>query len=150
MKSAVPPRVKAALVRTWFNGWCTGRRFQRQDCSCIFGCSAEDSIEHYSECRVVKDFAWRYLALPPTSSSLSDFLLLSKPVQQFGRNIFVRESVRTAAVYSLHCRWRHADTAATPNASALGQAAVELVRGHPAACTVAQAFVGARPPPGPY
>ena len=49
LRSALPPRVRAALVRTWFNGWCTGRRFQ-QRCACIFGCPAEDSIEHYSLC----------------------------------------------------------------------------------------------------
>ena len=28
LSKLVPPRVVAAVIRTWFNGWCTRRRFQ--------------------------------------------------------------------------------------------------------------------------
>ena len=58
----VPPRIMAAIVRTWYNGWCTGRRFQ-QSGTCIFGCQYEDSIEHYSRCPIVMNFGHRYLNL---------------------------------------------------------------------------------------
>eukprot|EP00959_Pyramimonas_sp_CCMP1952_P054540 1140117-Pyramimonas_sp.AAC.1 len=64
LRTATPPCVRAALLRTWFNGWCTGRRFQQQR-ACIFGCALDDSIEHYARCPVVRDFARRRLALPP-------------------------------------------------------------------------------------
>ena len=80
----VPHRVKAALLRTHWNGWLTAKRWQksseRRDCRCCFGCNAPDAIEHYADCSVVSDFARRYLRLPRINSlqnRLADFLVLS-------------------------------------------------------------------------
>ena len=54
-----------AVIRTWFNGWCTGRRFQCQDTACRLCtlCRGNDSIEHYLCCPVVVDFCQRKLRL---------------------------------------------------------------------------------------
>jgi len=56
----VKPCVKAAVLKTLLNGWCTTRRFQGQQQGCLFHCgSGEDSIEHYLCCSSVSDL-WRY------------------------------------------------------------------------------------------
>ena len=66
----VAPRVVLVLFRTWFNGWCTARRFQVRQACCLFGCRASlpdeclDSIEHYALCPVVAEFASQRLQLP--------------------------------------------------------------------------------------
>ena len=68
----VPPRVHSAVYRTWFNGWCTSRRFRTcmgqdrvRSSSCLFGCSqtAEDSIEHCVLCPHVCLFMQRYFGI---------------------------------------------------------------------------------------
>ena len=61
LRRLVPPRVVAAVFSTAWNRWCTFRRFhQRGDAGnfCRLGCGggAEDSIEHYSRCRVMRHF----------------------------------------------------------------------------------------------
>ena len=55
LRSSVPPRVMAALLRTLWNGWCTARRFQ-QRAACPF-CLAEasDELEHMPFCRTVRE-----------------------------------------------------------------------------------------------
>ena len=54
----LPPRVQIACVRFLFNGWHTGRRYQKRDSTrCLF-CSmnnAEHSIEHLVYCPAVHD-----------------------------------------------------------------------------------------------
>ena len=66
----VAPRVVLVLFRTWFNGWCTARRFQIRQACCLFGCRASlpdeclDCIEHYAHCPVVAEFATQRLQLP--------------------------------------------------------------------------------------
>jgi hypothetical protein len=59
MGQLVPPRVTAAVFGTAWNRWCTARRFQKRSCqinTCKLGCggNAEDSIEHYSRCSIMK------------------------------------------------------------------------------------------------
>ena len=54
----VPPRVHAAVLRTWWNGWLTTRRYRAAGLPsgmCMFGCCGmlSDAIEHYSVCPVV-------------------------------------------------------------------------------------------------
>ena len=56
----VAPHVAIVVFRAWFNGWCTARRFQDRSSRCVLHCcrlTAEDSIEHYAFCPIVKDFA---------------------------------------------------------------------------------------------
>lgn len=77
-----PPRIAAQYWRMLCNGWCTGRRFQRKDSRCVFGCDAQDSLEHYCRCRVIWDFL---TSRPPNGpgvprelESVDTFFLLRK------------------------------------------------------------------------
>jgi len=60
LSKLVAPRVLATIFRTWWNGWCTARRFQKIG-KCVFGCSprADDSIEHYMWCPFTTQMASR-------------------------------------------------------------------------------------------
>jgi hypothetical protein len=57
------PCVAAQYWRMLLNGWCTGRRFQQHHARCVFGCDAEDSLEHYCRCKLV----WSFLTSRPTN-----------------------------------------------------------------------------------
>ena len=79
IRSLCPPCVLWAVVRTWFNGWCTLRRFQaRQRHSCFLSstCSGEDSIEHYLRCPIVHAVAAKKLRLLHLRRRPGDMLLL--------------------------------------------------------------------------
>jgi len=46
-----PPRVRAAMLRTWLDGWCTSRRFGDRGGRCAFGCPlGDDAVQHYVCC----------------------------------------------------------------------------------------------------
>ena len=75
LSGSVPPRILAAILRTWWNGWSTARRYQVR-CTlpqhrCMLGCAAHDSIEHYASCSVLADFAQSQLQLLQASTSRS-------------------------------------------------------------------------------
>ncbi len=64
LRSLVPPGSCAAVVCSWFNGWSTWRRFQAQG-PCLWGClNGEESVEHYSFCRKVRELGQQLLGLP--------------------------------------------------------------------------------------
>jgi hypothetical protein len=47
LEKLIPPRVHAAILRTWWNGWQTARRFQLTTAvarKCIFGCQGGETI----------------------------------------------------------------------------------------------------------
>ena len=59
IRASVPPRVSAAVFGTAWNRWITARRFQNRNDQvnvCVLGCGADtnDSIEHYSRCKVLR------------------------------------------------------------------------------------------------
>ena len=64
-----PPRVHAAVLRTWRNGWITFRRMRNaphqvnHSNTCIYKCSdtAQDSIEHYAHCNTLQAAGERIL-----------------------------------------------------------------------------------------
>ena len=63
VRDLLPPRIGAACLRTAWNGWCTQKRYQGIG-ACMFGCGSfwqEDSLEHYSGCRVCVEFLRRHL-----------------------------------------------------------------------------------------
>ena len=69
-RRSVPPRVRAAMWNTAWNRWVTERRLQRRGSVndvCVFGCppAAEDNLEHYSRCRVLRAAHQRHLRLQP-------------------------------------------------------------------------------------
>ena len=81
----VPLRVALVLLRTWFNGWCTARRFQAKQSRCLIGCAPnihaehQDSIEHYAYCPVIVHFATHHLYLSDSEDDrLLQFLCLRK------------------------------------------------------------------------
>jgi hypothetical protein len=100
----VPCRVALVLFRTWFNGWCTARRFQKLQSVCLLGCAAgqcegcHDSIEHYATCPVVVNFASRGLHLPSNLiGSRLHFLCLGRDIDNDTRTL---QLLLLYAVYS--------------------------------------------------
>ena len=77
------PAVVAAIHRVWFNGWPTARRMRNLlSCDSVQGCKlgcqhGEDSIEHYSSCRVFWSFCCsplpRGLGMLPGTSQRKHF-----------------------------------------------------------------------------
>ena len=78
LKKEVPTCVPAALVRSWFNGWCTARRFQqwRSRCWLAEECAGEDSLEHYCRCAWSWSGARSRLRVDDSRRQLGRFLLL--------------------------------------------------------------------------
>ena len=51
-----PQCVVAAYLKTILNGWASARRLRLQDQCCFSGCGTKlDCIEHYLNCKVVRD-----------------------------------------------------------------------------------------------
>jgi len=78
----VTPRVHSAVFNTVWNGWCTHRRWQRRRAPtnrCMFKCSstAEDSIEHYCNCEVVKQVGRKLLRIEYPQELAFDVWLMS-------------------------------------------------------------------------
>ena len=140
LAKTVPPRVQSAILRTWYNGWCTSRRFQRLDGgTCMFGCSAgADSIEHYACCKHIVGY-WRGpLRLPdpgdPPTRRLM-FMLLDRDRLNTEASLTCM-ALLVAAVYALHCKARQgALNLPEPEdvRRALAQAVREAASGHPRA-----------------
>jgi hypothetical protein len=80
-----PPRVRAAVFSTIWNRWNTGRRWQkrkRSENQCLFGCDAEDSIEHYCHCGTTKLAMRKFLRLDPYYfANVHTFMLVNQHIQ---------------------------------------------------------------------
>ena len=76
LRGRVPPCVTAAVLNTWFNGWCTARRFQTQGQPCRLLATHEgsDSLEHYACCSGAWESAARHLGIAAQPRTLSRFL----------------------------------------------------------------------------
>lgn len=81
------PRLIGAMHSTLWSRWTTERRNQRRHantCRCRLGCprgpGAQDSIEHYACCPVVRDFGRRKLKLQPQQVNIHVFTI-SQPQQ---------------------------------------------------------------------
>ena len=75
LSGRVPPRVWAATFGSLWNRWATWRRRQRRCRACVLCDDAEDSIQHYAVCRVVRRLGRERLGLqhrycPPLESWL--------------------------------------------------------------------------------
>lgn len=123
LKPLVPPRIMAAILRCAWNGWTTGRRFQRttRSHSCLFQChpDSDDSIEHYASCPRVATFSHRYLNLPklPTPpAQRADFILVG--ANQLWRTddaTLVKKGVRVYATYRATQLLRHTSSPPAPD-----------------------------------
>ena len=145
----LPPRVQACQIRTAFNGWLTRRRMQGNG-RCIFGCRAEDSIEHYAFCREFQRCCARRLNLrkPPPEKCLEDFLGITPHAEEPYRAPATATAARAIAVYALfrtHNAVRYGAPAAA-GAELFAGFLREATRGHGKAMElVASAFKRRRP-----
>jgi hypothetical protein len=129
----VPPRVRAAYFGTLWNRWATARRFQKKG-KCVLHCSetAEDSIEHYVSCSVVRRFAQAFLRLQlfesgPKASSVA---FMAGPGIDDCDEI-IRRAVLVYAVYMATNMGRvRGNLGPMEAAQAMGQFAKEAVAGH--------------------
>ena len=139
LRPLVPPRVLAAVWRSWWNGWLTTRRMRSctgwtAPARCILGCPrGDDSLEHYGRCPLVAAWALRDLGLrpPAAADAMGDFLLLTPRPCRDAEGRLPRRALRLAATYRVHCLVRHGTVPTGPAAvEALRQASRDLVRGH--------------------
>ena len=92
LKTLVPPRVAAAVLRTLWNGWCSHRRFRKRAHNsnhCLLGCGgdAEDSIEHYYHCPAVQKVGEDYLRLKVCNERALNLWLLNEYVLGIDRHL---------------------------------------------------------------
>ena len=137
----VPPRVLAAVFRTWWDGWSTCGRFgiRTEESRCVWGCSipkADHLKNHYACCPHLHLFGRKRLGLPFPSSPAEkreEFLLL-KPNAEENRLQVARGAIRLYAAYWVHNKARHWGYHAPERAKdALKQGIFEGVWGHPQA-----------------
>ena len=135
----ITPRVSAAVLSTIYNRWTTARRFQQrtQACNqCVLGCpiGAEDSIEHYCRCHVVRSFGLMFLNFSFShDDALEEFVLAGVGTRWTeNKDDLAKLAILVYAVY------RTTNTARTQGRVSptfakqmLGQFAKEAVRGHP-------------------
>ena len=132
LKGGVAPRVSAAVLSTIWNRWCTARRHQCRHTihnRCLLGCPghAEDSIEHYARCPVVKEYHARALRIR------EEWLLPGWVGTEFGMSEDKKTlyAVGALAVYTTTNQARHTGKLSREEAlHALVQAGKEAVVGH--------------------
>jgi len=102
---------RAAVISTAWNRWATERRFQRRAGTgnrCVFNCGAgaEDTIEHYRYCKVVREAHWRHLRVRPDDSGslLPAWILGRGGGDKLGR---ARAAMGTYATYRLYNAQKH-------------------------------------------
>ena len=109
LRDLVPPRVSAATFSAIWNRWTTARRFQRKG-RCLFGCQqpAQDSLEHYSTCAVIRTAANTHLRLTWNTGSfaLADFLL-AQPETSTNLVRLAKQAILLYAVYTVSNTIRH-------------------------------------------
>ncbi len=130
----MPPRVVAALPRTWFRGWCTKKGFQ-QEGRCLFGCPlGADAVQHYAACRRIHTFGLQRLRLPDEPGlqrRTVNFPFLG-PTGGMPDEELACKAFLVAAAYRMHCGARRGSRLQLQENSsrALGQGVKETVLGH--------------------
>ena len=134
LRQVVPPRVVAAVLRTWYNGWCTRRRFQGRG-KCVFGCShGADAVEHCIQCTRIHrhgESQLRLLPAPTFADRGVSFMLLDAH-SRMPDDVLARRALLLTAAYRLHCRYRRGEPFSDPEVltRALAQATREAAVGH--------------------
>jgi len=132
LEKLVPPKVRAAILRTWSNCWCTARRFQGEAC-CFFGCPwrKTDSIEHYSVCPWLCEWSLKNLHINLVGSPQDKrrrFLLLNSDHESDHSLALLALSL--AAIYSVHNKCRHgARTRQQERLNMLSQSLLDMAEG---------------------
>ena len=141
--TSTPVRVANVLFRTWFNGWCTARRFQKTTSTCLFHCASgslpgcHDSIEDYAHCQVVRQFSLNTVNLPPNAvGTLQAFLGLVADVDD---DTLVVQHLVVYAVYTATNRLRHG--LALPSLTCISELLLQYLHQGAAQSASAQAAV---------
>jgi hypothetical protein len=136
LRDLVTPRVCAAVLSTMWNRWPTARRYQK-DGRCVLLCSstAQDSIEHYACCPVIRDAARRHLNLHLRGwpYALTDLMLASGPptARHPTEDERIRVAILNYAAYLTTNSARHCPPQDAAEAAAmLQQAIAEGARDH--------------------
>ena len=126
-----PPRVQSAVFSTLWNRWTTARRYQVRDKRCLL-CDAghsEDSIEHYSCCRIVREILARFLHMDQARfASLHTFVLTHPDINS--KESLVKIALLIYGVYRTTNAVRAHRVAGTNYFEAIKQAIKEGARGH--------------------
>ena len=131
----VPPRVCAAVWKTIWNGWTTARRYQKKG-NCLLCCGgryAEDSIEHYARCSVVREVGRTFLGMQQSSYDkwLGNFITLGVNSCKVDDNMLTLRAVLVYAIFRTTNQLRHRPTDSVELArDMVCQFAKEAVRGH--------------------
>jgi hypothetical protein len=136
LRKLVPPRVSAAVWRTLWNGWTTGRRFQRRDCKCLLRCGSAygaDSIEHYAGCMTTISVGAAFAGLSTERNNcLDNFVTLGLNKHTVPDTTLVKRAVLVYAIYRTTNTLRHSPTDdADVIHDMIRQYMREGVRGHP-------------------
>jgi len=136
LQDLVPPRIQAAILRSWKNGWCTRRRFgtKGENC-CAFGCKWKntDCLEHYMVCSVVHKWSSVELGTDYNNNKEergASFMLLNcDNMTAFSVTI---HAIRLAAAYRAYNLLRHSKEGLFEGGleGLLFQSAREAVIGH--------------------
>ena len=136
LKRLVPPRVVAAVWKTMWNGWTTGRRFQEVGHQCKLCCNTEfgcDSIEHYARCPVVRNLCHCFIGLPEShySTWLGNFVVLGVNHGSVSDVVLVKRAIAVYATYRTTNSLRRSVSAdGNVIQDMMYQHAREAVRGH--------------------
>ncbi len=109
LRGLVPPRVVAAVIRTWRDGWCSQRRFQTRVSCCLSGCGhGEDSVQHYMRCTVLHAFATSGMQRPVRDGVAQQALafMLLEPAADLPDESLTRRALLVAAAYQWYCTYR--------------------------------------------
>ena len=133
IKTKVPPRVMAAVLRLWHKGWCTSNRFGGNG-KCMYGCDALDSTTHYACCPKIWEFAHKRLRCTPAIEPAvrrRTFMALDRNWRATDPHDAVITAVLIYAAYKAHNTWRNSGRVIPAAPGLLRQAIHEAVRGYP-------------------
>jgi len=136
-----PPRIRAAVFKSLWNGWATHRRFQqRMKASniCVFGCSqtAEDSIEHYCRCEVACRAARQLLHISYAPVQALDIWTLNSAWLDNDR-LLVSIAILIYGVYNAFNTIRHNGSCDSDEAyDIIRQHCIQATLGHPACMNI--------------
>ena len=112
LQGQVPACVLHAVLITWFNGWCTSRRFQGAigPCRLCNVCEGRDEVEHYVQCPWAWKCALKFARLGAAPYSMSEALLL----EPYERETCARRAVMLFALYGAFNGARASDMRLNP------------------------------------
>ena len=141
LSSRVAPRVRAAVWKAAWSGWCTSERFQGTN-HCPLGCTCFldfDGLRHYAVCEVVGHFKRHFLGLtaPRSTERLGNMVALGLESYMPTEEDLIKRAVACYAVMmtSNHLRQRQ-HLSASEASDMLRSFATSAARAHPISAKV--------------